>query len=408
MSERGQASIEYLGVVALVAVVAAAGIGLLGGEDIAGAVVRQFHRALCVVSAGDCEEDRKPCLVSSSTKDEGWSVSVAVVHLGHHDALIREERSDGTVAITIAQDYEAGGDAGAGGDLTVAVAGKRFGVQASLSAGMRGKIGDGSTFVFANAHAADAATRVLSAGIAPPGLVPATRFGRTGLSLSLDGGLTKGFAHAGLHLGEDVVDSISTDTATGRLTHVLKRGIGAALSASVTGVTSADGRGALEQTASITTDSHARPLDLGIVSTGDLRGMVDLPGSVQAVAGALTTKHADGRRWVLEQHLDLTDRTSLTAAEGFLHAAGAGRPLGAVVARVGDALRERMDSAGTTDARVYATEFEDRGISGHVALGARLGGEGFARKQTARLLEAMQRGPDGLWHRRTDCVGEAA
>src|SRR3954471_19488440 len=106
---RGQVSIEYLGVVVLVALVLGAlAVPALAGTDVAGAVVTQVRRALCVVSAGDCEEDRRPCAVDTHGVRESQHVNVGFLRYGQARLTMRESRSDGTVAVTVLKDHRLG------------------------------------------------------------------------------------------------------------------------------------------------------------------------------------------------------------------------------------------------------------------------------------------------------------
>src|SRR3954454_11946214 len=95
--ESGQAGIEYLTVVGLVAGVLAFGGAVLGGRMVASAAVGQLHRALCVVAGHDCAAARPACTVSGERTGESLSLDVAVVHLAGGRTALLERRSDGTV-----------------------------------------------------------------------------------------------------------------------------------------------------------------------------------------------------------------------------------------------------------------------------------------------------------------------
>ena len=57
---------------------------------------------------GECEQDRAPCPVRSDRRDDAVSARILVFHVGADKTLIREERSDGTVAVTVAYGEQAG------------------------------------------------------------------------------------------------------------------------------------------------------------------------------------------------------------------------------------------------------------------------------------------------------------
>src|SRR3954468_14042907 len=114
-SSRGQASIEYLGVVALIGLVLAVlAVPALAGQDVAGAVLAQMRRALCVVDGGDCEEDRRAWAGDKHEGGEGEHVNVGFFRYGQDRLTMREARSDGTVALTVIKDHRLGVDAGLG------------------------------------------------------------------------------------------------------------------------------------------------------------------------------------------------------------------------------------------------------------------------------------------------------
>src|SRR4051812_13392930 len=155
--DRGQASVEYLGVVALVsALLAAAAVPALAGRDLGGAVVAGVRRALCVAGRGDCDIDRRPCIVASHIVQDEASVDLLVVRLGGRAVALREDRSDGTVAVTYVR------DGGGGLDLTVGGGGRlRLGQRAPRG----GAAGRGAPLAAVGAAPAGGPPR---AGAAPP------------------------------------------------------------------------------------------------------------------------------------------------------------------------------------------------------------------------------------------------
>jgi hypothetical protein len=153
MDERGQASVEWIGVVALIAVVVAVVLALaLPGDGIAGAFVRQFHRALCIVSGGVCDLDRRTCPVASHAINDGWHVNVAVARFGHDEAFVIQKDSDGSVLVTHVSDWSGGFDVGVGVDGSVNVAGVDLAASASARAAIMGGFGNGDSWRFANAR----------------------------------------------------------------------------------------------------------------------------------------------------------------------------------------------------------------------------------------------------------------
>src|SRR4051794_19707656 len=216
---RGQASIEYLGVVGLVALVLGAlAVPALAGQDVAGAVVAQVRRALCVAGRGDCDEDRRPCAVDTHGVREAQHVNVGFLRYGQERLTMRETRSDGTVAVTVLKDHRLGVDAGIGVD---AHAGS-YAFGASVGGALLARLGSGSTIVFRSARDADRGMALLSQGRTPPGATR-VRLARGGLGAELEALGAKG----GVRVADDLVVGRSFDEATGRTTYSL-RGAGEA------------------------------------------------------------------------------------------------------------------------------------------------------------------------------------
>ena len=65
--ERGQGTIEYVALVAVVAAILAAAIGLAVAAGMGQQVVAAFARALCVVTGGPCDAivAERPCVRAS-------------------------------------------------------------------------------------------------------------------------------------------------------------------------------------------------------------------------------------------------------------------------------------------------------------------------------------------------------
>src|SRR6187402_2542895 len=109
--------------VALVAaVVLALGVAAGGGGEAAAAVVRQMHRALCIVSGGVCDLDRRPCVVGTDATIDEAHLNLGIVRVGRNEMILRERRSDGSVLVTYLADTSAGIDVGLGADASVRAA----------------------------------------------------------------------------------------------------------------------------------------------------------------------------------------------------------------------------------------------------------------------------------------------
>ncbi len=403
-SQRGQGSIEYLGIVALVGLLlAAAAAAWTDPAALGRAVPRSLARALCVVSGGFCDVDLRPCVTRTHRRAESWHVNLAVVRLGREEVLLREERSDGTVALTRLRDASGGLDLGVGADGHVTVAGRRLGIGAELRAALLAGLGRGATWVVPAGPPADALeTRLRAGGGGLP--APAATYGEWGTRRSYT--LTGSAGPVGASGGLDASDADGTlfDPATGRRTVYVRHGAGwtAALLA---GPAEADAGLRAQERYGVVFDRRGTARELVVTTGGRLERSLDLPGALAEVAGFLGAAGGRGRLWTAEAHLELTDPVTRRVAAAFVDAVVHPRPhVGAAVAPDA-ALRELLRERATIEARTYALGVSRDGAGLHAAAGARLGA-GYERlEEHSRLLAAVSRGPDRTWRRRDDCMG---
>ena len=202
-----------------------------------------------------------------------------------------------------------------------------------------------------------------------------------------------------LRVGDELVLGRSVDEATGRTTYALHGTLELAAALGlrrIGGVADAAGDLALM----LQRDRGGRFVDLGIAATGELYGSASLPSQLAAVEGMIPTGASAGRRWSLEQHLDLTQPGNAPAAAAFVHALSHPRELPAAAR----GLAARLAHDAVTDFRAYRFVADDDGIGAHLGAGGRLGGGEDRHAERAHLLTALQRGPEGIWRRRSDCL----
>ena len=375
--QRGQASLEYVAVVAVVTVALALGAAVAGAEAVPRAVAAQVERAFCLVSGGDCLGDRGPraCTIRAGTRTKERRGKAFVVRLADGRVVLTEERSDGTVAVTVADHGEA--------MVSKKVPGAARGmVGARLSAGR--------TWVVPDAAAARRLVERLDRDRRPVGEVG--RFLRAGHEGDADerfvrfgarGEVAGGLRALGLH-GEglaQITGGVRVERVSGRRTlELLGDGeVGGALSASLAGVT---GKGRREVAIEVTLDGD-RPLELTV------RNVLDVHGTVRVGPGRAT----GGNRLEADVRLDLTEPHAAGLMRALLEDPSAPR---AVV--LGRYLLEH----GRIDVRLYATDAKtkrDRRLFGAL--------ETIEATHDARLLEAYGRDPGMGWTRRLDCVGMA-
>lgn len=113
--ERGQATVEHLGLVAVVAVVmlAAGAVSAVGAPGVLNRVIAGFDRALCVVVGQRCEQlEREPCPVRRQTDKDSQSAGFSWLRIGHDRVLFIERRSDGSYLLSLVEGARAGGGIG--------------------------------------------------------------------------------------------------------------------------------------------------------------------------------------------------------------------------------------------------------------------------------------------------------
>ena len=374
--QRGQASLEYVAVVAVVAVVLAVGAAVAGADAIPRAVAADVHRAFCLVAGGDCMDGApRPCTTGTRSQAQEKRLKAILARLADGRTVLTEERSDGTVAVTVTDTVEALG----GPRITKAVTGK---LGARLSAGRRWVVADAA----AARRLVDGLDR-LSVGEAGRGAVRFLvggsgdeRFLRFGTRGEASGALNalglRGEALAGLTAGARV----SADRRTLELAG--DGGISGAFAAPFGAVA---GTGVREVAVELTFDRDRRPVELLVRGHADVRGTVRV-GQARATGGD---------RLEAEARLDLTEPRARALADAFLD-----RPTPARAAALG----RHLAGAARIDVRLYATTHAERS-GGPTKLG--VGYETFTATDTATLVEAYGREPGLGWSRRLDCLGPA-
>src|SRR3954469_6797235 len=412
-SARGQGTVEYLAVVLLVAVVAGSGpaaAAQAAGADIATAVPHELLRALCIVTAGDCDRDRAPCDVATNTHASRWHVGVFVFQVGHGRMLVREERSDGTVAVTLITAPEGGLRATNGASVQVTRGGRRLSVGGDLTASVVLALGHGRTWLLHDDRAADALVAALAADdrVRPAdqtlrqleGVAEATATRATGRRLSAEATGT-----AVLHgaVGRRI------DHATGRRTYFFEAGADAVLSLTA-GLralrAAADGGAGATARIAVTVDRDGRWVDLALMASGEVSGQLTLPESVGPVAEALDVPTSGGRRWGVEAHLALAHPANAAAAHALLPRLSDGRPHADPKAAA--ELARRIEAHAVVDVRTYALDRTADGFDIEGGRALKVGGGRESSTEKTRLIAATTRGLDSQWRRRTDCLEEAA
>jgi hypothetical protein len=408
---KGQASLEWVAVVALVATLFALGAALAQAQDLGRHVTRQWARALCVVRGGDCARDQEPCVIASRSRSHEGGLDIKIVRLGGSVIGTIEQLSDGTFAVTGAVAGSGGVDAVLGGKGKFKLAGEDVDVDAEIDASMIATLSGARTWIVPSRAAADALLDDLAHH--PFGQRPADR---SELDVDL-------LSSAGAGLGASVL-GLDADVAGGEFSqarHVStvvdhrsrhrtlsirsKRTWSVEVGGGVLGLSGGDAG----ETYAVELDAAGRPLDLKITTTGAFGGSQDLPGVLSPVAGLLGARGARDRRFEVTAHLDLTVTDNLATAQSLLREVVRRTPHFGPTATASQALRRRIDERGTVEARVLGRTVDD--VNDHRAeLGIgkqRIGAHYHAQTERLQLLAAASRGLDGQWITREDCVARA-
>jgi len=397
-SEDGQATTEYVALIALLAVLLAvvAGVVAVGAPGVANAVLGQLRRALCLVGGGDCPvAPRRPCTVASTRDSRHLAVNLGIVRLDEDHVALLERLSDGTVRLTLSERDGAGVEGGIGGRLKVDLGRHHIAVDREARLGGQGVLGHGSVYYVPSERAARELLRQIER---PPPDEVFYEAGARGLGRLLAGtaggidGLLDGLAEANL--------GARHDRRSGDWT--ISLGAGGA-GAGLLSVTVGGGMGALDGQAvlGLTLDRHGTPSELSVTARGTAGAGTSLPSGVadalKQAADPRLSSNAGGRRWEIGARADLRDPAMAAAWKAF-------RAAPASVAAV-RALGEQLHANASIDIRTYRLDSAATGAGGAVAVGVKIGGEFIRTTDRARLLAAATRPPFGLWEARVDCVG---
>jgi hypothetical protein len=201
-SERGQASAEYVGVLALAAMVFVTVGATVGLGEIPAAVASTVRTGICIVAGDICRDSDaraaglRPCTLADRAQGGGTTFSVGFVRIGGENGLLVARRSDGSVMVTKSIGARRGVGAGVGIEATP------LGVDVGVYGSLDFTITSGVAWEFPDA--ATAARFLAGADDVPP----TWRFGHVGgelggeVAASLEGIRVAGVhASAGLAAG---------------------------------------------------------------------------------------------------------------------------------------------------------------------------------------------------------------
>ena len=400
---RGQATIDYLALVAVVVALMGLALGAAsaGATGVVNAVAGQIRHALCLVGGGPCPDLRsRPCAVASRRDTRHMAVSVLVVRIDHDRYVLREEMSDGTVRLTVAAAGVLGGEVGVGAGATLTADGHRRGMKTEARGGAGIVAGAGRVYVARDAREAAAIMRALRAGSDPPAAVR-ERLLEGGIRALGTVGVGSALAGASLRGLSSMVAGVRRDERTGEVTVSLSGG-GSAWGALTVALDGPVGSGERALTMGLTLDRRRRAKELSIAASVALAAGEALPPSIARVLGgesawaARMAARGRGRRVEIAGRLDLRDPLVAAAWRRFRDDPARGD----TIRGLGEAIRDRAH----LDVRAYATDVTSDGAAAGVGAGVQVGGEYDHTVETSRLLTARSRPAGGLWETRLDCL----
>jgi hypothetical protein len=372
-SDSGTASLEYVGLLALIAATLAGAVALTS-PAIGSRLVETLRTGLCIVGGDVCRPadaaaaGLAPCLTGERWSRQDTTLDIAIVRVGGHGEWQLALRSDGTATVTRLEGTDGGVTAGAG--VTFSPLGVEAKVSGAVTLGYRG----GEAWHFPDVRSAtaflEAARSDREAKAARP---PSVRW--DGLASSADGAAAVAvadLASAGMDVGADGAIGLRTEGARRTLAvEVGRRDL--RLFGNLPGFPSATG--ATAEVVAEVTWSGGRPEEL-----------------------VLRTARADGdRRDEFTARLPLADPEARTAAEAVLRPGGDGlAELAALIGR-----------AGVLEHATYEVEERRRGISVSGRLGVALGFEHERVSGERRLVGATTVVRGGPPQQRFDCLAAA-
>lgn len=446
---------EYVGVVAVVVVLVGAlivnnPVGL--GQTIQSSIQAAFCRIMTAVDSGPCapgggdpaEVDDAvyrpdPCVVSSRERDTQGTIEALFFEVGRDRGFLWEEKSDGSVELTLLVKARGGVAAEVGGEGGITYEGVDYGVEASAEADAVMAAETGKTWVFEGPdgvehaeqvvdwiqreHAEDNSTtpiQTINTAVEhitgepdPPvhtrefvagGVAASTKAGATGLGLAAE-------------IGVQSVIMIGTDytvNAAGRHTRERDEYYEVSLGGGVAGSVGPFGIGAAgdkEVAVILSYDRDDEPVDLTIVDTtmGAIdRNFLDIDGDVAeegfrrlaslVESGEATGTAADENTTVITSRLALTTPEEQRLATEWVDTFANPREIDAM-----------MREEGRISVVSYEGHTTGLGLKAKLAAGAKIGVEFGQQRTNATAVEALYLGGPGDSGRRemqpfTECV----
>ena len=368
------------------------------------ALTRQIARALCIVTGGDCDREREPCVVGTAMRTLRNGLTLFVARWESDRIVLQEHRSDGSVVVTYLEHEGAGIDVDGGTGAHVAIGDRKVRLGGELAASVLVREGDGAIWELPDARAAAGLVERLRRGrwAADAGSAR-SRIGERDVTVEAEARLVVRGIGGALGLSAGDVWGSRVEPATGRRTFYVRRANELVATGTVRSAGASArrvGRGGVRRDlgrrrAARSTSPSCAP--------GGSACSADLPAAVQPAAGLLAAPTKGERVWVTESHLDLGDPDDAALARSFLAQVRDPRPRLGPAVDVSRRLAERLDRAAVIHAGTYALQATTTGLDAHGTVRGLKGALTHqAIEERSRLLSAATRGRDGSWVAR-DC-----
>lgn len=429
---RGQASSDYVGLLALVGVVVATSIAVVKPPPIPASITAALRHAICLAGGGICTTNEArdaglaACVVHVRSEADEIGAVMAVVRLRRGDVAIFERRSDGSAVVSFLDSNAIGAQAGVG------IALGAIGAQGTATAGAGIAFTTGRSYEFASesqaraflARYADAETTAgealaLARRVSPAHdgqRLPAPRSTsfEAGSWAELDADLEAPLAVTGGRLAGEARASIGRllgrRISGAQTTWYLRVEAGAAARlGAVVGAVGAGGRS--DVVLEVTTEA-GRAVSAAVSGSADVSDELNLYGHttdlgslakrLRAASGGASGAGREGRSVQASVSLDLTVPDNRAAVAGVLDVLRLRVPPAEWEARL-DALGSRLDSHGRIDVSAYRSAATEKARSAQLALGAGIGVEHVSSRETRALVAAWS-AHGGPLREREDCV----
>lgn len=434
-SSVGQASSDYVGVLAVIGAVLAVAAAAISPPPLAASVTAAMRHAVCLVAGGVCTpgEARRAglaaCVVHMRSDADAVGAVIAVVRLRRGDTAVVERRSDGSVGVSFLDSNAIGSQAGVGFSVG------RIGGSGTASAGGGVSFNTGRTYEF---DTVDAARRFLARHAddettAGEGLNLARRISPlhaprrlpTPESTSYEAG-TWAELEADLRVAVPAVGPRLTgrgDAAAERLLGRRRRGdrttwylrvedrVAAGLGLVVGSVRGGAGT---EVVLEVTTEAGA-PVTASVTAVAAVAGDVSFYGHtadlgtlarrLRAARGGAGGAGGGGMTVQASVELDLTVADNAAAVDEALDVLRLRAAPREAAARL-SALGRRLDSDGRVEVAFYRSSSTVKERSAQLALGAEIGVEHVHSQETRELVAAWS-AHGGALREREDCQSAA-